>query len=101
MVYLHMHFLQLTCHWIHEPTGASSGDDSGTADLLELPARSRQHAAGVKFNQTIQELLKQGKNAIDDFIPTNEGKNAVHYPHPKRLPDMLSDYKYLPDDVSS
>ena len=40
IVYLHMHFLQLTCHWIHEPTGASSGDDSGTADL-----RSRQQAS--------------------------------------------------------
>jgi len=38
---------------------------------------------------------------IDDFIPTNEGKNAIHYPHPKRLPGMLSDYNYLPDDVSS
>ena len=37
----------------------------------------------------------------DDFIPTIEGKNGIRYPHPKRLPGMLSDHDYLPDDVSS
>ena len=46
-------------------------------------------APGPPEGKARQGARKQHE-LIDDFIPTIEGKNAIHYPYLKRLPRMLS-----------
>ncbi|KAG2559414.1 hypothetical protein PVAP13_8NG307800 [Panicum virgatum] len=64
---------------VRDDDGDDGGPKPGTS-IFYLQSCSCKGPAGRVPGRRKQRTL------IDDFIPTIEGKNAICYPHPKRLP---------------
>ena len=82
MFYLHMHFLRLTCHWIHEPTGASSGGARGAGVLKPLPTTLASMEAPL---QILWRKKKEGEN----FEEEEEGMRGGRRKKERRAPQAL------------